>query len=318
MRNVQTSRHGYWPERVRIVGIVNPSSGRGKAAKAWSRLRAHLSGPVKTLQTGARGHATDLTRQAIQEGAEIIVAVGGDGTINEVVNGFFEHDKLISDTATLAILPHGTGSDFSRALHIPEGVEKTAALIQSGQPRLLDLMMVRYTTMEGAQAERYSVNITSFGMSGTVASRVNRSSKTFGGKTSFVLAALRTAITFRGNGVTISLDNSIAIEAKVINVAVGNGQYHGAGMWICPGASIEDGMLDLTVIKYLSLWELVRGLPALYNGGIYTHSKVESYRVKRVQADSLETTLIEIDGEPLGRLPIEVSILPGALRVLMP
>jgi len=303
---------------VRIVGIVNPSSGRGKAAKAWSRLRAHLSGPVKTLQTGARGRATDLTRQAIQEGAEIIVAVGGDGTINEVVNGFFEHDKLISDTATLAILPHGTGSDFSRALHIPEGVEKTAALIQSGQPRLLDLMKVRYTTMEGAQAERYSVNITSFGMSGTVASRVNRSSKTFGGKTSFVLAALRTAITFRGNAVTMSLDNSIAIEAKVINVAVGNGQYHGAGMLACPRAAIDDGLIDVTLIEFLPLPELIRSLPLLYNGKIYEHPKVRFFRAKCVRADSQESALCEIDGEPLGRLPIEITVIPEAIRVLAP
>src|SRR5262249_43142398 len=240
----------------------------------------------------------------------------GDGTINEVVNGFFEHDKLISATAKLAILPHGRGSDFSRVLHMPASDEKAAALIQHGQPRPVDLMKVRYTTIEGAPAERYSVNITGFGISGAVASRVNRSSKSFIGRTSYVLATFRTAMTFVGNAVTISMDHSTAIEAKITDVAVGNGQYHGAGMLVCPRASINDGLLDVTLIHFLGLPELIRNLPLLYNGKIYAHPKVRFFRAKCVRADAREPTLCEIDGEPLGRLPIEIAVLPGAIRIL--
>jgi len=302
----------------RTVAILNPESARGRTAETWARVRMQLPGKIETLQTRAPGHGIELTANAIRSGATTIIAVGGDGTINEVVNGFFENERLISNEVTLGIVPRGTGSDFWRILNLPPDERTAASVIHSGAPRLIDIMKVRYTRMDGTSALRYSVNITSFGMGGLVAARANRSRKPLGGRIAFLIATIRTALAFPGNSVTLSLDNSKTVEAKITNVAVGNGQYHGAGMWICPGASIEDGMLDLTVIKYLSLWELVRGLPVLYNGGIYTHSKVESYRVKHVQADSLETTLIEIDGEPLGRLPIEVSILPGAIRILMP
>src|SRR5439155_17612433 len=131
-------------------------------------------------------------------------------------------------------------------------------------------------------------------------------------------ATLQTALTFSGNSVTLELDESKRIEAKITQVAVGNGRYHGAGMCVCPAALIDDGLLDVTVIRYLSLAELVWNLPALYNGRIYSHPKVEWCRAKSVKADSRETALIEIDGEPLGRLPIEISVLPKAIRVWMP
>jgi YegS/Rv2252/BmrU family lipid kinase len=244
--------------------------------------------------------------------------VGGDGTINEVVNGFFESEQLISSEATLGIIPHGTGSDFRRILNLPLDEKGAASVIHSGLPRLIDIMKVRYTRMDGTSALRYSINVTSFGMGGRVAARASQSTKPLGGQIAFLVATIQTAVAFPGNSVTLRLDDSKTVEARISNVVVGNGQYHGSGMWVCPGASIEDGVLDLTVIKYLSFWELVKGLPVLYNGGIYSHSKVESHRVKRVKAVSSEPALIEIDGEPLGRLPIEVSILPKAIRILMP
>jgi len=302
----------------RIVAILNPKSARGKAAATWAKVKTHLAGNVEALETRAPGHGIELTSDAIRKGATTIIAVGGDGTISEVVNGFFENERLISSEATLAIIPYGTGSDFHRTVNLPLGDKGTASVIHSGMPRLIDIMKVRYTRMDGTSALRYAVNITSFGMGAVVAARVNRSLKPFGGKAAFLAATIRTALGFSGNSVTLRLDESKIIEERITHVAIGNGQYHGAGMWICPGASIEDGMLDLTVVQYLTFPQLVKSLPAFYNGGIYSHSKVQSYRVKRVEAFSSEPALVEIDGEPLGRLPIEVSILPNAIRVLLP
>ena len=114
------------------------------------------------------------------------------------------------------------------------------------------------------------------------------------------------------------LHERVQMLPKIMNVAVGNGQYHGCGMWVCPGASIDDGQFDVTVIGHMPLFALVKNLPLLYNGGIYGHPNVETYRGKHLKADSTEPVLIEIDGEPLGRLPIEISVLPRAIRVLMP
>ena len=301
-----------------IAAIVNPKAGGGKSAQVWARARLQLTGSVETFETEAPGHAIELTAQAIKRGARTIVAVGGDGTINEVVNGFFEDEHLISPETTLGIIPYGTGSDFCRILDLPLDEKKAAAVIHSGSPHMVDLVKVRYTRMDGTNALRYSINVTSFGMGGAVAARANRSSKAFGGKISFLLATLETALSFSGNSVRLRLDQSTMIESKITNVVIGNGQYHGAGMWVCPGASIDDGLLEVTMIRYLSLIEFIKGLPALYNGAIYQHPKVQTHRVKRLEADSKEPVLIEVDGEPLGRLPIEVCVLPRVMRVLIP
>lgn len=295
---------------MRVVAILNPKAG-GKSVP-------HIPASAEILRAQGPGHATQLAAYAIESGADVVVAVGGDGTINEVVNGFFNGDEPISHDARLAIIPHGSGSDFPRVLNLPWQQEKAAALIESGTARAVDIMKVRYTQMDGTSALRYSINITSFGMGGAVAARVNRSSKLLGGRMAFILSTLRTALTYSGVNVDLTLDASKTIRAKIMNVAVGNGQYHGSGMWVCPGAAIDDGFLDVTVIRQLSFLRVVKNLPVLYNGEIYSHPKVESYRVKRIQADSKETALIEIDGEPLGRLPIEIEIMPGAIRVLMP
>ena len=301
-----------------IVAIVNPRSGNGKSAEVWTRVRRHLPGSIETLETRTPAHAIELAREAIKAGARTVVAVGGDGTISEVVNGFFEGGRPISTEARLGIVPHGTGSDFTRILNFPVDEKKIAAVLHHGEPRLVDVLKVRYTRIDGSNGLRYSINITSFGMGGAVAAKANRSSKPLGGKIAYLMATLQTALSFSGNSVTLKIDGSDSIEERITSVAAGNGQYHGAGMWACPGASIDDGIVDVTVIRYLSLFELLKGLHVLYNGSIYSHSKVKAYRARRIEATSKESALLEIDGEPLGRLPIEISIVPNVIRVLMP
>jgi YegS/Rv2252/BmrU family lipid kinase len=301
-----------------IVAILNPQAGGRQTAKAWAEIRPHLERPVQTLETRAPGHAIELTRLALKGGATTIIAVGGDGTINEVVNGFFENDRVISSEAALAIVPHGTGSDFVRILNLPREQTRLARTILEGVSSLVDVMKVAYTRMDGQDAFRYSLNVTSFGMGGAVAARANRSTKPLGGKAAFLAATIETAMAFAGNSVTLTLDGASMPDEKITNVAVGNGQFHGSGMWVCPDASIQDGLLNVTVIPRLSLFELLRNLPVLYNGQIYSHPKVKSYRAKFVQASSPDRVLIEIDGESLGRLPAAITILPQALRILTP
>jgi YegS/Rv2252/BmrU family lipid kinase len=298
-----------------ITAIVNPAAGHGKALEAWAKVRAHLKCAVETVRTEGPGHATRLASQALAQSVDTIVAVGGDGTINEVVNGFFEQDRLISNRASLAIVPHGTGSDFIKMLQLPPDAETAAAVIQAKNHRLLDLMKVRYTKLDGTPASRYAINITSFGMGAAVASRVNRSSKIFGRKMSFVLATVRTAMAFSGSSVSMCFDNSKTIHAEVTNVAVGNGKYQGAGMLSCPRAAIDDGVLDVTVVEFLPALQLLRNLPLLYNGKIYSHPKIQFHRVQSVRADSKKIVLVEVDGETVGRLPIEISVMPQTLRM---
>src|ERR1044071_6659171 len=145
-----------------IVAIVNPKSGNGKAAESWTKVRANLPGDVDTIQTRAAGHAIELTRAAIQRGARTVVAVGGDGTLNEVVNGFFENEREISHEVRLGIVPHGTGSDFARILNLPLDGKSAAAILHHGEPQMVDLLNVRYTALNGSTVSRYSINLMSF------------------------------------------------------------------------------------------------------------------------------------------------------------
>jgi YegS/Rv2252/BmrU family lipid kinase len=303
---------------VTSVAILNPRSGRGNAAKIWARVQAHLPAPVEVWETQAPGHATSLARNALDRGSTTVIAVGGDGTVNEVVNGFFDGERTVARDARLGIIPCGTGSDFQRTLRLSAADAPLAGILKTGFEQPVDVMKVRYTTPAGASALRYAINIVSFGMGGIVAARAKESSRPFGGRAAFLAATLRTALTFGGRDVTLTLDGARAIEAKITNVAVGNGQFHGGGMWACPTASLDDGLIDVTLIHYLPMWRLVLALPTLYSGRVLEHSKVRSHRVTRLEADCREPCALELDGEPLGRLPIEISVVPRAIRVLVP
>jgi diacylglycerol kinase (ATP) len=303
---------------VSTVVILNPRAGRGRAAGAWAAVRGHLPGSVEVLETGAPGHATTLARGALRGGATTIVAVGGDGTLSEVVDGFFERDRPVAPGARLALVHHGTGSDFARSVNLPESAAALAGIIADGAVRLIDVMRVRYTAPDGDIRTRHAVNVVSFGLGGAVAARANRSSRRLGGRITLLGATLRTLLRFSPIAVRLALDDAPIVTASVVQVAIGNGQFHGGGMRVCPEARLDDGWLDVTVVGELALWQFVRALPQLYDGRIHAHPRVWSARIRRLEAGSDETVPIEIDGEPLGHLPLEIAIVPRALRLLVP
>jgi YegS/Rv2252/BmrU family lipid kinase len=303
---------------VSTVAILNPRSGRGRASHAWDAVRAHVPGSVAVLETEAPGHASTLTRRALQRGATTVIAVGGDGTISEVVNGFFDGERSVAPFARLAIVPHGTGSDFCRSVNLPASAPSLAAVIASGSAVPIDVMRVRYTGPDGSIHARHAINVVSFGLGGAVAARANRSSKRLGGTATFLAATLQTVLRFSPLAVRLALDHAPVVTATIMQVAVGNGQFQGGGMRACPEARLDDGWLDVTVVGELRLWELVRALPRLYDGRIHAHPRVWSAKVRRLEAGSDQAVSIEIDGEALGHLPLEISVVPRALRLLVP
>lgn len=299
-----------------IVAIVNPASAGGRTPAAFGRALPFMPQGVSVMCTKTPEHATELTAEALRAGATTIVAVGGDGTLNEVVNGFFADDQRISPDARLAWIPSGTGIDFRRSLLIPEYGYKAADVLTSGQPRMIDLMRVSYTKRNGTTAVRYGINVTSLGISGVVADRANRTTKPLGGAAAYWTALAQTIWKYSGKMVTVRIDDEPAMQGKITMVAIGNGQFHGNGMWICPGASIDDGMLDITVVGDLTTVGILRYIWPLYRGGIYSQEKVKSFHGKRITVESSEPALIEIDGEAVGRLPMEISVVPSAIRML--
>ncbi len=303
------------------AAIVNPNSAGGRTGASWRRIRGQLEdvcGPVTVYETKEPGHAIQLAAAAVDSGHRTLIAVGGDGTVNEVVNGILLKDESTASGITLGLIPQGTGSDLRRALRVPLDEKAAIETLRRGTATSLDVMKVIYRQPDGADTTRFSVNLTSFGMGGAVAARANQSSKPLGGRVTFLVATVLTTLGFRGNRVSIELDKDELKDVLITNVAVGNGPYHGAGMMICPRAVIDDGLLDVTIIEKMSPWEIARSFRMLYDGTVYGHPKVHFRRTKRLVATSAEPSSIEIDGEPLGHLPLEITILPRALRMIVP
>jgi len=274
-------------------------------------------GPFQAYITSGPGDATQLTRRALLEGAEQVVCLGGDGTLNEVVNGFMGEEGPVRTGTTLAYIPRGTGCDFIKTVSLPRELDKAIELIIGSQARTIDLGQLRYSDYHGRPSLRYFHNITSFGLGGEVDERVNRTTKAFGGFISFIWATLISILIYDKKRIRLKIDDGPEQRVTSWNVVVANGQYHGGGMLVAPDASVDDGLFHVTVIGDLTLPEVFWHLPKLYNGKILQVKKVSAFIAKRVEAYSDQQVLLDVDGEQLGQLPVVIEMVPGALPLIM-
>jgi diacylglycerol kinase (ATP) len=309
------------PEKSKIAVIINPRSAGGKAARRWpeiSRILEARLGPFATRATDASG-GTEPTRDLLRQGYDYIVAAGGDGTIGQVANGFLDRDQPVRREARLGILPLGTGGDFRRTLGIGPKIEDIVETLASGVPLRIDVGKATFCGHAGAPQIRCFINMASFGMGGEVAARSRNAARALGGGAAFFWATLRTFVAYRAKRVRLELDGEkLPGEFLITHVAVGNGGFHGGGMHPCPRAVPDDGLLEVTVIDCLRMFELARDIRVLYSDDVYRHPKVHHYRARRVVALANEPVQLELDGEPLGRLPFEATILPARLNVVVP
>jgi len=308
----------------RFFLVVNPRSAAGAVAREWHRIAAAVRSACGTFEhafTTGPGHATLLTRSALREGYSVIVSVGGDGTLNEVVNGFFEGGAPVCAGASLGFIPVGTGGDFRKTLGIPVVIEDAARVLSSKASKTLDLGRLSLVGPHGEQTERYFINIASFGMGGLVDSIVNSSSKVLGGKISFLLATGRAALRYRNQAVRLTLDGGKAFERRVFNVAVANGRFFGGGMQIAPEADPCDGLFDVVILGNLAMPEILLNLRSVYEGTHLGLPKVEHFRASHVRAEPVEPgehVLLDVDGEQPGSLPAEFTVVKQALAICVP
>jgi YegS/Rv2252/BmrU family lipid kinase len=303
----------------KIVFIVNPSAAMGSTGREWPRIKALARdrlGPFQALLTNGPGDAIRLTRLALLEGAEMVVCVGGDGTLNEVVNGFMGEDGPIQPEAMLGFIPRGTGCDFIKTVPIPRELNRALDLIKDPHARPIDLGRLKYREHNGYFSYRYFHNVVSFGLGGEVDERVNSTTKVFGGFILFIWATLVSILIYDKKRIHLKVDNGFEQEVINWNVVVANGQYHGGGMWVAPGATVDDGLFHVTVIGDLTLAEVFLNLPKLYNGKILTIKKVKMLVGKKVEAYSDQRVLLDVDGEQPGQLPVIIDIVPGALLII--
>jgi YegS/Rv2252/BmrU family lipid kinase len=269
--------------------------------------------------TQRQGHAISLTRDLLHNGYDLIVAVGGDGTFNEVANGFIEADQLVRPGACLGILPTGTGGDFQKMLGLSSrsSIEHAVELLVHGQPNYIDVGKARFLTHDTESQERYFVNLVSIGIGGSVAARSRNFLTPLGGRLAFLWATFVVLLGYRGKTVTLRVNaNGASATHRVTDICIGNGRFYGGGMYPCPTALMDDGVLEITVIDYMNMFRLLKDIGVLYSGHIYSHPKTHHLRGTRIEATSGTPTLIQIDGEPLGQLPVEITVLPKILPVM--
>jgi YegS/Rv2252/BmrU family lipid kinase len=298
--------------------VINPQSANRQTGRRWAQTRAELRRTLGNFGeefTTEPMHATEIAAHAIKEGYDRIVAAGGDGTLNEVVNGFFEGGKPINPGAVLGVIPLGTGGDFRRTFGWGLDLKSSLARLEGSGTVPMDLGLLEYTAHSGEQASRLFANVCSFGVSGLVDREVNQTSKMFGGRLCFLLGTAKALLKYKDQSVELAIDDQPAQEIRITTVAVANGRYFGGGMCVAPQAVPSDGFFDVTLWSGYAFADFILKAKALYDGSHVKLSGTRCLKCRRLTAASKQEVLLDVDGEQPGRLPCRLSILPGAIRL---
>lgn len=302
---------------MRTFFIVNPASRCGTTRSIWQRAEKLLSSWGWEYQwafTEGPNHATSMSTSALEQGYQLVVAVGGDGTLHEVINGFFRQGKPIKEEASLGLLPSGTGTDFAKALGIPRSMREAARRLLRGKSHRLDLGMMSCQDLKGNRMQRLFANIAEGGLGAATVQRVNARPKK-GGTFTFLAGTIRTLVGYRNRRLQVTVDDQTERRINAIIVIVANGRFFGGGMKIAPQAEPDDGLFDIVLVKDLSRLQILRNLYRIYTGSHIELPEVEVLRGKKVILEPDEDLLLEADGELLGKAPAEFTILPRAVRV---
>ncbi len=296
--------------------LVNPASANGSTGRRWPELarRAGAAGlEGDTLFSERQGHLAELAREAALGGADLLVVVGGDGSVYEVANGL----AGIDDAPAVAIVPRGTGWDFVRTFGIPRDVERAVAIALEGETRTIDLGRASYRAWDGSEASAVFANVGSVGMSGAIAKRANETTKSLGGKVSYLWATFAVFSRWAAAELEVTVDGERR-TGRMFDVVVANGRYFGGGMQICPEAEPDDGLLDVLTIGDVTKRDLVLTMPKIYRGTHLPHPKAELLRGGAVSVSSDAPLPIQLDGEQPGTTPVHFEAVPGALRIRVP
>lgn len=308
-----------------VVFVVNPMAQAGRTGRRLDELATlaaeHLGDDVRIAPTQGPADGIRVAREAAEAGATMVVAVGGDGTANEVVEGLMTAE---GDTPAFALLPSGTGSDLARTLALPKGWDAALAAIAAATPRACDVMRGTFGQADGTTTVRHGINVCGMGMAGDVVRRVNEGSKVLGGKASFAIHTLGSLLAWRPPEVEVrwtEADGSRGSwSGRLVNLFANNGRYCGGGMCTGPSAHLADGLLDVVVIPQRSTLKLVTSTPHLYDGTLVDDPSVVAFQAQRleVRATAGDTVPCDIDGEQPGQLPATLEVLPTALRIAAP
>jgi YegS/Rv2252/BmrU family lipid kinase len=302
--------------------IFNPAAAYGGARKLWPRIESELRGaigPYQLAETARPGHARDLARSAATDGARLVIAVGGDGTASEAIDGLIENDGTPPPGVSFGFVAIGTGNDYRRSLGLSGDFRDDIARLANGGERTVDIGRIAYLADDGRRATRHFINVAGFGLSGAMVRSLDRAvvPRLLGPRFMFFWGSVTTLVFYRFQNVQLSVDNIFSERLRVAVVAVAIGSHFGAGMKIAPDADPADGLFDVVIVRGDTKAHLIANMPKLYDGSHVNDRAVTVLRGRRVSATPLdaEAVLLEVDGDAPGRLPASFEILPGALRL---
>jgi len=296
--------------------IINPAAAMGKTAQ---RSEAITEGLTKTLGSGFRilrtngpGDAESLAREAVRDGMELIIAVGGDGTIQEIVNGMLTAGKSGAHTCGLGIITSGTGNGFAQSLGLPGDLEGQLAMLRSSHIRAVDVAWLELCSHKG----RFVINETQIGIGGEVVRRVRGKLKMLGGKIAFGVGTVASAVRFPNRHLTVVTD-AMSFGGAYTGITISNGEFTGGGMNLTPGAAMDDGALDVLVMHAMGVFERLWNFPKIYSANHLRSAHFSLMRTGTISVASDEVVPVAADGELLGFAPCSVRVVPHALKIRM-
>ena len=304
--------------------VVNPHSAGGRTGRDWPMIGESLKAAfpqMRVAKSHGRGQTTHLVRQALRDGHLDIIVVGGDGTLNEAVNGFFEQGSLLSPDAVLGFVACGTGSDFARSFGIAPTFQASIARLSKAPIRRIDVGRLSCVSLQGQPLTRHFINVASFGLSARVARAVNRSrlAPLFGGRLLRAAYAGLALLGWRSPRLRLIADQGYDEIAGITMVAVANGRWFGAGLNVAPAADPSDGKFDIVVAGGAPRHRLLKILRGLRGGAGRAGPAVRMVRASRFTAaptlDTIGRVEVETDGESAGLLPATFEILPSAIKM---
>jgi diacylglycerol kinase (ATP) len=306
--------------RNKVHVIINPASAAGRTGARQKQIRQlldrHLGGEYLLHVTALPLEATSLARNAIRGGCDLVIAVGGDGTIQETVNGFFADGRPINSQCRLGIIGSGTGLGFCQSLGLPETLAAQAELACRGGERIVDIGHVTFSDGTGQKLSRYFVNECQAGIGGEVVRKVRSRQKLLGGRAAFGLSTLAAAFTYPDHLMSVKIDNQRLEPRRLIAVMVGNGNRAAGGMQLTPQARVDDGRLDVMLIHQQALPCRLLNFSRIYSGRHQGQKDFQFFKGRCIEIESAAPIGVEADGEWLGHLPCRIEVIGAALRVM--
>ena len=297
-----------------LVVIANPRSGRGRVAQELPELERQLISRklgYRIVQTEGPGHATDIAREALLGGERFLVAVGGDGTVQEVVNGMVEDDRPLAEGSVLGVVAAGSGCDFVRTFGLPQDVPRAVHHLEGERLYAIDLARVDYTE-DGRTVTRYVPNIAECGLGGAVVRRAERLPRWLG-RSRYFWAFWLSMRGYRAGLISVRADRK-SWEGRASNVVIANGQFYGGGMKISPRSYPGDGLLDIQISTGPKS-EAFTMIPKVYRGEHVPHPHIKEMRGKSITVEADRPLPIEGDGEVLGTTPATFTVIPEVVSL---